>query len=199
MASWFGVDVAFNPPMSCSGLCGPPSSHLVQIGNHPHSGCFRFCLIVLISFSKTIEMRFCIYNLTSNSQIENKWIKTWTEGRLHSMNINHHTPMGLSDDLSIAFIGKYDDEISYVLMGWIRKLPIKKSRCAPFAISDHHDEKNQAGVNPPTRCHHPRGVKLGWPGIPLWLGWCLFWPPNASFWEKLFDADIWFYHLQMVD
>ena len=106
MASWFGVDVAFNPPMSCSGLCGPPSSHLVQIGNHPHSGCFWFCLIVLISFSKTIEMRFCIYNLTSNSQIENKWIKTWTEGRLHSMNINHHTPMGLSDDLSIAFIGK---------------------------------------------------------------------------------------------
>jgi hypothetical protein len=35
-------------------------------------------------------------------------------------------------------------------------------------------------------------VKLGWPGIPLWLGWCLFWPPNASFWEKLFDADIGF-------
>jgi hypothetical protein len=33
------------------------------------------------------------------------------------MKINHHTPMGLSDDLSIAFIGKYDDEISYVLMG----------------------------------------------------------------------------------
>ena len=52
--------------------------------------------------------------------------------------------------------------------------------------------KKPAEVNPPTRCHHPRGVKLGWPGIPLWLGWCLFWPPNASFWEKLFDADIGF-------
>lgn len=198
MASWFGVDVAFNPPMSCSGLCGPPSSHLVQIGNHPHSGCFRFCLIVLISFSKTIEMRFCIYNLTSNSQIENKWIKTWTEGRLHSMNINHHTPMGLSDDLSIAFIGKYDDEISYVLMGWIRKLPIKKSRCAPFAYPITTMKKTSWGESPDPMPSSPR-CEIGLTGYTPMTGMMSILTSKCFILGKVVWCWYWFYHLQMVD